>query len=113
MNLFFIWSFVIDWLISWFIFISVFFNQSKFLPLREDTHIVSCARDGQVRLAELSSGAYKSTRKLAKHKGPAHKLATLPTSPHVVLSAGEDAVVLNIDIREEQPSRWGSAVVLV
>lgn len=79
--------------------------QSKFLPLREDTHIVSCARDGQVRLAELSSGAYKSTRKLAKHKGPAHKLATLPTSPHVVLSAGEDAVVLNIDIREEQPSR--------
>ncbi|MPC20283.1 DDB1- and CUL4-associated factor 8 [Portunus trituberculatus] len=79
--------------------------QSKFLPLREDTHIVSCARDGQVRLAELSSGAYKSTRKLAKHKGPAHKLATMPTSPHVVLSAGEDAVVLNIDIREEQPSR--------
>ncbi|XP_042858395.1 DDB1- and CUL4-associated factor 8-like [Penaeus japonicus] len=80
--------------------------QSKFLPLSGDTHIVSCARDGQVRLAELSStGVCKATRKLAKHHGPAHKLATLPTSPHVVLSAGEDAVVLNIDIRQEQPSR--------
>lgn len=79
--------------------------QSKFLPLSDDTLIVSCARDGQVRLAELSSGVYKSTRKLAKHNGPAHKLATLPTSPHVVLSAGEDAVVLNIDIRQEQPNR--------
>lgn len=80
--------------------------QSKFLPLSGDTHIVSCARDGQVRLAELSStGVCKSTRKLAKHHGPAHKLATLPTSPHVVLSAGEDAVVLNIDIRQEQHTR--------
>lgn len=80
--------------------------QSKFLPLSGDTHIVSCARDGQVRLAELSStGVRKATRKLAKHRGPAHKLATLPTSPHVVLSAGEDAVVLNIDIRQEQPNR--------
>lgn len=80
--------------------------QSKFLPLSGDAHIVSCARDGQVRLAELSSsGEYKSTRKLAKHNGPAHKLATLPTSPHVVLSAGEDAVVLSIDIRQEQPSK--------
>lgn len=80
--------------------------QSKFLPLSGDTHIVSCARDGQVRLAELSStGVRKTTRKLAKHRGPAHKLATLPTSPHIVLSAGEDAVVLNIDIREEQPNR--------
>ncbi|XP_042229786.1 DDB1- and CUL4-associated factor 8-like isoform X2 [Homarus americanus] len=80
--------------------------QSKFLPLSGDTHIVSCARDGQVRLAELSStGVCKATRKLAKHRGPAHKLATLPTSPHVVLSAGEDAVVLNIDIRQEQPTR--------
>ncbi|XP_064085342.1 DDB1- and CUL4-associated factor 8-like [Macrobrachium nipponense] len=80
--------------------------QSKFLPLSGDSHIVSCARDGQVRLAELSSsGEYKSTRKLAKHNGPAHKLATLPTSPHVVLSAGEDAVVLSIDIRQEQPDK--------
>lgn len=76
------------------------------MPFSDDTHIVSCARDGQVRLAELSStGVCNATRKLAKHHGPAHKLATLPTSPHVVLSAGEDAVVLSIDIREEQPSR--------
>ena len=66
---------------------------------------MSCARDGQVRLAELSSGAFQSTRRLAKHNGPAHKLATLPNSPYVVLSAGEDAAVFNIDIREEHPSR--------
>lgn len=88
------------------IYIHTFFSfQSKFLPFSDDALIVSCARDGQVRLAEYSSGVYKSIRKLAKHNGPAHKLATLPTSPHVVLSAGEDAVVLNIDIRQEQPNR--------
>ncbi|XP_076044499.1 DDB1- and CUL4-associated factor 8-like [Oratosquilla oratoria] len=76
--------------------------QSKFLPLSGDSHIVSCARDGQVRLAELSStGVCRTTRHLAKHSGPAHKLTTLPSSPHVFLSAGEDADVLNIDIRDQ------------
>ena len=45
------------------------------MPYTGDTHIVSCARDGMVRLAELSStGICKGTRKLAQHKGAAHKV---------------------------------------
>lgn len=46
------------------------------MPLSGDCHIVTCARDGQVRLAELSvRGLCKSTRKLAQHRGAAHKVS--------------------------------------
>ncbi|XP_046389045.1 DDB1- and CUL4-associated factor 8-like [Ischnura elegans] len=80
--------------------------QAKFLPLTGDMHIVSCARDGQVRLAELSStGLCRATRRLAQHRGPAHKLALQPDSPHVFLSAGEDAIVNSLDVRESKPQK--------
>jgi len=80
--------------------------QAKFLPLSGDMHIVSCARDGHIRLAELSSGgAFHSTRRLGLHRGPAHKLTLLPDTPHVFLTAGEDAVVLEVDVRQSKPSK--------
>ena len=51
----------------------------------------------QVRLAELSvTGSLRSTKKLAQHRGPAHKMTLLPDSPYIVLSAGEDGQVLFI-----------------
>ena len=54
------------------------FLQAKFMPYSGDCHVVSCARDGQVRLAELSStGVCKSTKKLAQHRGAAHKVHLL------------------------------------
>ncbi|GAB6027403.1 DDB1- and CUL4-associated factor 8 [Chamberlinius hualienensis] len=78
--------------------------QVKFMPLGNDCHIVSCARDGQVRLAELSTtGVCKETRRLAAHRGPAHKISLEPFSPHTFLSCGEDAVVFKIDLRENKP----------
>ena len=53
--------------------------QSKFLPLTGDTHLVSTSRDGQVRLAVLSTtGVCRSTKRLAQHKGSSNKLALLP-----------------------------------
>lgn len=68
--------------------------------------IVSCARDNQVRLNELdSTGEVASSRKLAQHKGPAHKLAVHPENPQVILSVGEDSVVYSIDIREDKPQK--------
>lgn len=71
-----------------------------------DTMIVSCARDNQVRLNELSSsGEVCVSRKLAQHRGPAHKLSLSPENPNVVLSCGEDSVVFSIDIREDKPSK--------
>lgn len=37
--------------------------------------MVTCARDGQVRIGELSSeGVCKGTRKLGQHRGAAHKV---------------------------------------
>jgi hypothetical protein len=46
------------------------------MPFSGDCHVVSCARDGQVRLADLSStGVCKGTKKVAQHKGAAHKVS--------------------------------------
>lgn len=80
--------------------------QAKFMPFSGDCHVVSCARDGQIRLAELSlTGVCKNTKKLAQHKGAAHKLALEHDSPHVFLSCGEDALVYGVDLREEKPTK--------
>jgi WD repeat-containing protein 42A len=50
--------------------------QTKFVPYTGDTQIVTCARDGQVRLALISaSGAHIGTKKLAKHADSCHKLS--------------------------------------
>ena len=85
----------------------IFMNsQAKFLPLCGDMHIVSCARDGHIRMAELTSGGtFHSTRRLALHRGPAHKLALLVDTPQVFLSAGEDAVVFEVDVRQSKPNK--------
>ncbi|XP_064651323.1 DDB1- and CUL4-associated factor 8-like [Lineus longissimus] len=80
--------------------------QAKFMPYSGDCHIVTCARDGQVRLAELSlTGVCKATKKLAQHKGAAHKLALQYDSPHEFLSCGEDAVTFQIDLRQEKANK--------
>lgn len=49
--------------------------QTKFMPYSNDSQVVTCARDGKVRLAELSlTGSCKSTKKIAQHAGSAHKV---------------------------------------
>ncbi|GFT02026.1 DDB1- and CUL4-associated factor 8 [Nephila pilipes] len=80
--------------------------QTKFMPLSNDSFIVTCARDGQIRLGELSSaGVCKGTRKLAQHKGSAHKLSLQADSPHYFLTCGEDAAVFGIDLRQENNNK--------
>lgn len=79
--------------------------QAKFLPNSGDSTLAMCARDGQIRVAELSATeCCKSTKRVAQHKGSAHKLALEPDSPCTFLSAGEDAVVFTIDLRQERPA---------
>ncbi|KAG9273632.1 DDB1- and CUL4-associated factor 8 [Astyanax mexicanus] len=74
--------------------------QAKFLPHSGDSTLAMCARDGQIRIAELSATQRcKNTKRVAQHKGAAHKLALEPESPCSFLSAGEDAVVFGIDLR--------------
>lgn len=79
--------------------------QAKFMPFTNDATVVSCARDGQVRAADISSdGSCRGTRRLATHKGSAHKLATFCDSSNSFLSCGEDGVVKAIDLRCDKPT---------
>nr|XP_046215307.1 DDB1- and CUL4-associated factor 8-like isoform X2 [Oncorhynchus gorbuscha] len=79
--------------------------QAKFLPHSGDSTLAMCARDGQIRVAELSATQRcKNTKRVAQHKGAAHKLALEPDSPCTFLSAGEDAIVFAIDLRLDRPA---------
>ncbi|KAK2566700.1 DDB1- and CUL4-associated factor 8 [Acropora cervicornis] len=78
--------------------------QAKFMPYT-DTTIVSCARDGKVRVGFLhpSSGeGCKSTKCLAQHKGAAHKLCIQPDSACEFLTCGEDGAVFHADLRDDK-----------
>ncbi|XP_023933984.2 DDB1- and CUL4-associated factor 8 isoform X2 [Bicyclus anynana] len=78
--------------------------QSKFLYLNAQSqlNIVTCARDGQVRLLQSpTSGGTPTRRRLASHKRAAHKLHVSAADPHVVVSAGEDGLVIVSDVRVE------------
>uniref|UniRef100_A0A8C9N2B9 DDB1- and CUL4-associated factor 8 n=1 Tax=Serinus canaria TaxID=9135 RepID=A0A8C9N2B9_SERCA len=97
-----------DWLWHWPV---LQFNSrhksrwAKFLPNSGDSTLAMCARDGQVRVAELSATqCCRSTKRVAQHKGASHKLALEPDSPCTFLSAGEDAVVFTIDLRQDRPA---------
>ncbi|XP_012548661.1 DDB1- and CUL4-associated factor 8 [Bombyx mori] len=82
--------------------------QSKFLHLnsRSQLNIVTCARDGQVRLVQCpSSGGGATRRRLMGHSRAAHKLHVSGAEPHRVLSAGEDGLVLHCDLRHDNVNR--------
>ncbi|KAF5304543.1 hypothetical protein FQA39_LY09594 [Lamprigera yunnana] len=80
--------------------------QTKFLPLSGDLHIVTCARDGQVRLYQVSAQeGLRGCRKLGAHKGPCHKIALLNDQPQIILSAGEDGLVFSHDLRSSKPDK--------
>ena len=76
--------------------------KAKWLPLDTESLMITCARDGQVRLLELPIG---KSRKIGSHQGPIHKLAIHRETPHIVLSCGEDGKILSIDIRESRPKK--------
>lgn len=78
--------------------------QTKFLPNSGDSTVISSARDGQVRLANISStGVCRDTRRLAQHRGSAHKLALNSDGCNsTFLSCGEDGVVFGVDVRCEK-----------
>ena len=69
----------------------------------DGNHIVSCSRDGQVRICDVRNTTLTLSRKLAQHKGSAHKLALI--SPQVILSSGEDAIVHEMDLRADKPTK--------
>ncbi|XP_045711806.1 LOW QUALITY PROTEIN: DDB1- and CUL4-associated factor 8-like [Phyllostomus hastatus] len=79
--------------------------QAKFLPNCGDSTLATCARDGQVRVAQLPALPHSSfSKQVAQHRGASHKLALEPDSPFKFLTSGEDAVVFGIDLRQDQPA---------
>ncbi|XP_055123949.1 DDB1- and CUL4-associated factor 8-like protein 1 isoform X1 [Symphalangus syndactylus] len=79
--------------------------QAKFFPNCGDSTLATCGHDGQVRVAELINASYcENTKRVAKHRGPAHELALEPDSPYRFLTSGEDAVVFTIDLRQDRPA---------
>ena len=80
--------------------------QAKFMPNTNDSIMVTCARDGQVRSGTLSSiGSCNTTKRLVQHKDGAHKLSIEPGSPYILLSCGEDGQVMEIDLRTDSGYR--------
>ncbi|CAI5497198.1 unnamed protein product [Closterium sp. Naga37s-1] len=78
--------------------------QARALPHTGNKTVVSCAADGQVRCSILREGGSVDTKRLARHRGRAHKLAVDPTTPHCFLSCGEDGIVRHFDLRQDRPS---------
>ncbi|OEL23330.1 DDB1- and CUL4-associated factor 8 [Dichanthelium oligosanthes] len=73
--------------------------QAQFMPCTDDRTIVSCAADGEVRLAKIQDGGDVSTALLGEHGGRAHNLAIEPGSPYIFYSCGEDGLVQHFDLR--------------
>ncbi|KAL7064753.1 hypothetical protein AAHC03_05311 [Spirometra sp. Aus1] len=81
--------------------------QVKFVPETNETQIVTAARDSMVRLAIMheDGATAATTRCLAKHDGPCHKVSFVADEPSVFLSAGEDGCVFSIDLRESKAKK--------
>ncbi|CAF5142112.1 unnamed protein product, partial [Rotaria magnacalcarata] len=80
--------------------------QAKFIPFSDDCKIVSCARDGQIRLAELHpDGSLSRTKKIAQHSASAHKLSIDNITGTDIFSCGEDGIVFHVDIRENKSNK--------
>jgi hypothetical protein len=73
--------------------------QAHEMPASGGAMIVSCAADGQVRVARLHpGGGTPAGARVGHHAGRAHRLALLDA--HAFLSCGEDGDVLLHDLRE-------------
>lgn len=73
--------------------------QARFMPCSGDQTIVTCAADGEVRLAKIQDGGDVPTTLLGEHGGRAHNLAIEPGSPYIFYSCGEDGLVQHFDLR--------------
>lgn len=71
-----------------------------------DINIVTSARDGLVRSITVpSSGGQEISTTLFKHIGAVHRIAIVPQSPYEILTAGEDGMVVHVDMRTQTLNR--------
>ncbi|XP_062200777.1 uncharacterized protein LOC133903418 [Phragmites australis] len=90
--------------------------QARFMPCTDDRTIVTCAADGEVRLAKIQDGGDVPTTLLGEHGGRAHNLAIEPGSPYIFYSCGEDGLVQHFDLRTNTATKlffcrssWGKS----
>lgn len=67
--------------------------------------LITSARDGEVRQITVCPSGDVKTRGLARHVRPVHKIVVADTCPNEILTAGEDAQVMRIDLRDKQPEK--------
>lgn len=80
--------------------------QTKFYGPGNGVQLITTARDGLVRNHVVpSSGGKPYSSTLYKHLGSVHRAAVGQLHPFDVLTAGEDGVVMAVDMREGQPSK--------
>lgn len=57
-------------------------------------------------LLKVANDGLRENQKLGQHRGSCHKLAVFEDKPHTLLTAGEDGIVFNFDIRKPKPNRY-------
>ena len=70
----------------------------KFVPCANNSLIVSCALDGCVRLTDVQRHVVHC---IVRYEQRVHKVAFLPQSPNVFLTAGSDGTVRLFDLRRD------------
>lgn len=84
--------------------------QSKFVDNgsannQTDFHLITSARDGEVRQIQVTPDGSAKERLITRHGNYAvHKIAIPDSNPNEVLTAGEDGCVLRSDLRDNKSS---------
>ncbi|CAM0908685.1 unnamed protein product [Alopecurus aequalis] len=77
---------------------------ARFMPLSDDSSIVTCGADAEVRHSRIQEGGCVSTHKLANLRYMVTQLAVQPES-HTFFSCLEDGSVWHFDLREKHPRK--------
>lgn len=84
--------------------------QSKFIDNgsannQTDFHLITSARDGEVRQIQVAPDGSAKERLITRHTNhPVHKIAIPDSNPNEVLTAGEDGCVVRSDLRDNNSS---------
>eukprot|EP00884_Botryococcus_braunii_P005318 jgi/Botrbrau1/14788/Bobra.105_1s0003.2 len=74
------------------------------MPQTNNSTLLTCARDGQVRMSSLAEGgSLLESKMLYRHMGSSNKLALEPENPSCFYSCGADGQVCHYDLRCARP----------
>lgn len=79
----------------------------KFLPRHNNNIVATCGADKYIYVYDINHGN-ETLFSCNCHTMRAKRLATAPDSPHIFWSAGEDGIVLQLDMREPHHCRNGA-----